>query len=85
MMVMMCLALVGMGQCTTGAQHDERSINQRYTAKDETFIEIVLESFHVLRPARVLHRDLESLFRLDLLVHELVTTVYLRLLTHATV
>lgn len=84
-MVMMCLALVGMGQCTAGAQHDKRSIDQRYTANDGTFIEIVLESFHVLRPARVLRRDYRALFELDPLVHELVTTVYLRLLTDATV
>ncbi len=84
-MVMMRLALVGMGQCTATAQHDQCGINQRHTANDGTFIEIVLESFHVLRPVRALHRDYRALFELDPLVHELVKTVYLRLLTDATV
>ncbi len=87
-MVMMCLALVGMSQCTTGAQHDKYGIHQRYTADDGALIEILLESFHVLTPARTVHQDKQdyrALVKLDPLIHELVTTVYLRVLTDATV
>lgn len=84
-MVMMCLALIGIGQCAAGAQHDKCGINQRYTADDGNLIEILLESFHALRPTGALHRDYKALSELDPLVYELVTTFYLRLLTPATV